>query len=297
MLPRAHFNGYNQSRLSKNAINNVTTIDWTAMDSPTFHQRRKFGAIPVKSSKMLCPLTVADNQVYHFGDNQEYQFKLSCRIEFSGSRRVQGPVKNADECGERTSLVCVLRVQIMEIKVSVKMNVGMAITEAKTRRATSEVNGAPYTGFANWQCVAEDIDGQNLKDWSEPDLDEAVIPAHIVLSPAIPLDTELGVDVYDLVDDDLIPKDQAEWRAGSGIWPIETFFQMLKANFQKLNFVPIGTREVQDVWVARDGHAKETQVVIQNIYRKHGWPIMARFNENACCAEIKTLLEERAFRD
>ncbi|KAL5383874.1 hypothetical protein DPSP01_005673 [Paraphaeosphaeria sporulosa] len=50
---------------------------------------------------MLCPLTVADNQVYHFGDNQEYQFKLSCRIEFSGSRRVQGPVKNADECGER----------------------------------------------------------------------------------------------------------------------------------------------------------------------------------------------------
>ncbi|KAL5418502.1 hypothetical protein PMIN03_000982 [Paraphaeosphaeria minitans] len=86
---------------------------------------QKFGAIPVKSSStyyptsqvpqqlimhgnvvafsagMLCPLPGADNQVYDFGDSQEYQFKLSCRNQFRGSRRALGPVKNADECGER----------------------------------------------------------------------------------------------------------------------------------------------------------------------------------------------------
>jgi hypothetical protein len=182
------------------------------------------------------------------------------------------------------------------------------------------INGAPYTVFADWQFTDENIDGQDLKEWSEPDPDEAGIPAHIVgltvpseTSPAILLDTELGViywyqcpgdvkggefqeiedDPYDWVDDELISEDQVEWRAGSGIWPIATFFEMLKANFKKLNFVPIGPREVQDVWVARDDYAKETQVAVQNIYRKHGWP-NARFNKQACSAEVKTLLNERA---
>jgi hypothetical protein len=51
---------------------------------------------------------------------------------------------------------------------------------------------------------------------------------------------------------------------------------MLKYHFRKLNFVPIGPREVQDVWDHRDAHEKETQVAVQNVYRKHGWPDMAR---------------------
>lgn len=184
-----------------------------------------------------------------------------------------------------------------------------------------KVHGAPYTAFADWQDMDGDIDGQDLKDWSEPDPDEATIPAHIVgltvpseRSFAMLLDTELGViywyecpgefkrcdfpevegDPYDWVDDDLIPEDQVEWRAGSGIWPIETFFKMLKDHFLKLNFVPIGPREVKDVWVSQIDHAKETQIAVQNIYRKHGWPDMARFNKQACSAEVKTLLEERA---
>lgn len=74
-------------------------------------------------------------------------------------------------------------------------------------------------------------------------------------SPAISLDTELGVvywyeclgavkdegfqqiegDPYDWVVDGLIPEDQVEWRAGSGIWPIEAFFKMLMDHFRKLN--------------------------------------------------------------
>jgi hypothetical protein len=184
-----------------------------------------------------------------------------------------------------------------------------------------QIHGAPYTVFGDWQCAPEDIDGQDLKEWSEPDPDEVDIPAHIVgltapseRSPAILLDTELGViywyecpgdvkglefseiegDPYDWVDDGLIPEDQVEWRAGSGIWPIETFFTMLKAHFQMLNFVPMGPREVQDVWVAQGDYAKETQVAVKKIYRKHGWPDMARFNKQACSAEVKTLLEERA---
>lgn len=115
-------------------------------------------------------------------------------------------------------------------------------------RAGAETNGVPYTVFADWQCTAEEIDGQDLKEWSEPDPDEAEISAHVVvptvlseISSAILLDTELGViywyecrgdvkggefqeiegGLYDWVDDDLMPEDQVEWRAGSGMWPIE----------------------------------------------------------------------------
>ncbi|KAI8932414.1 hypothetical protein NX059_010600 [Plenodomus lindquistii] len=183
-----------------------------------------------------------------------------------------------------------------------------------------QINGAPYTVFADWQDTEEDIDGQDLKDWSEPDPDEAAIPAHVVgltvpseTSPAMLLDTELGViywyecpgdvkggefleiegDPYDWGDDDLIPEDQVEWGASSGIWPVDTFFEMLKAHFRKLNFVPIASREVQDVWVSQDGYAKQTLVAVQNIHRKHGWPNMAHFSKQSCSVEIETLLGER----
>lgn len=50
---------------------------------------------------MICPLPGADNQVYDFGENKEYHFKLSCRNQFKGARRPLGPVKNSDVCAER----------------------------------------------------------------------------------------------------------------------------------------------------------------------------------------------------
>jgi hypothetical protein len=43
-----------------------------------------------------------------------------------------------------------------------------------------QIQGAPSTVFADWQSMGEDIDGQELKKWSELDPDEVEIPAHIV---------------------------------------------------------------------------------------------------------------------
>jgi hypothetical protein len=169
----------------------------------------------------------------------------------------------------------------------------------------------------------EDIDGQDLKEWTEPDPDEATIPAHIVgltnpndrkLSSAFLLDTELGViywfechgevkslefsevegDSYDWVDDGLIPEDQVEWRANSGVWAIEMFFEMLKDHFRKLNFVPTSPYEVKDMWAGQEGFGRETLRKVQTVYRKHGWPDVARFNKHECAAEVKQLVDERA---
>jgi hypothetical protein len=92
----------------------------------------------------------------------------------------------------------------------------------------------------------------------------------------------------------LIPEDQIEWRGNSKIWAIESFFEMLKDHFRKLNFVPTSSHEVGDVWAAQDGYGKETLRKVQTIYRKHGWPDVERFNKQECAAEVKTLVDERA---
>jgi hypothetical protein len=184
------------------------------------------------------------------------------------------------------------------------------------------LHGAAFTVFGDWHTASEDIDGQLLKEWSEPDPDEAAIPAHIVgltvpndrqLAPAFLLDTELGViywfechgdirssevseiqgDAYEW-EDGLIPEDQIEWRGNSKIWAIESFFEMLKDHFRKLNFVPTSPHEVGDVWAAQDGYGKETLRKVQTIYRRHGWPDVERFNKQECAAEVKTLVDERA---
>jgi hypothetical protein len=184
-----------------------------------------------------------------------------------------------------------------------------------------DVHAAPYTVIAEWYIMDEDADGEGLKEWTEPDPDEATIPAHIVgftvpnnrsLAPAMLLDTEFGViywyecigdigssvfeqagDAYGWWDDGLITEDQAGWRGNSSIWAIETFFEMLKEHFRKLDFVPMKPYEVTDVWVEQSDYMKETRALVQNIYRKHGWPELARFDKQECAAEVKTLLDKR----
>lgn len=53
---------------------------------------------------MLCPLPGSDNQVYDFGANQDYQFKMSCTNQLNvpaSAKKSLGIVKNVDICGER----------------------------------------------------------------------------------------------------------------------------------------------------------------------------------------------------
>ena len=71
---------------------------------------QKIGAVPAKKTDtafgpgMVCPLPGSDNQVWDFGDNKEFQFKISCINQFqvpAQSKKDGGLVKNVDECGEK----------------------------------------------------------------------------------------------------------------------------------------------------------------------------------------------------
>jgi hypothetical protein len=103
--------------------------------------------------------------------------------------------------------------------------------------------GAANCDFMDWHTTPADMDGEDIREATEPHPDDATIPSHIVgltiqseYDVTFLFDTELGViywhecqteaksavpevedDPYDWVDDDLIPEDQVEWRAGSGL--------------------------------------------------------------------------------
>jgi hypothetical protein len=184
---------------------------------------------------------------------------------------------------------------------------------------SAETNIAPDCEFVDWHTNRADMDGEDLKEATEPDPDEAKILSHIVgLTPqstrglTFLLDTELGVmywrecmreakveipevedDPYDWVDDGLIPEDQVAWRTGSGIWEIGDFFEMLKANLKTLNFVPFRPDMVQATWYGRTAEDQETLEGVRKIYKDHGWPDLARYRKDGYLATIDAFLKTR----
>jgi hypothetical protein len=183
------------------------------------------------------------------------------------------------------------------------------------------INIAPECDFIPWHIDRENEDGEDFHEVSEPFEYEGKIPSHIVgltsqwqKGLTFLLDTELGViywyecdseakveipevhpDPYGWMDDGLISEDQADWRAGSGVWEISDFFEMLKANFRTLNFVPLRYDHVRAAWHGRSDECQETLKGVQKIYRDHGWPDLKRYRKNDCLAAIKAYLETRGW--
>jgi hypothetical protein len=178
----------------------------------------------------------------------------------------------------------------------------------------------PEGQFADWTAIPADWQGEDIKEMTEIPSDEGEIPPHIVgltsygeYCPKFLLDTELGVvywpecageintsgpdqvrpDPYDWAEDEIIPESQAEWRASGGIWAIEDFFEMLKFHFRELNFVPIGSRVVEHIWITRSTKTQALFTAITEVYRKNGRPDLTRFRKQDCLADMKSMLEAR----
>ena len=99
-------------------------------------------------------------------------------------------------------------------------------------------------------------------------------------------------DGYGWADDGLIPEDQADWRCESGVWDIKDFFEMLKRNFEQLNFVPVGSRIVKAVWDSGPEPERMQEMIsaVQKIYRDHGWPDKTRYRKQDCLAKIEAMM-------
>ena len=142
------------------------------------------------------------------------------------------------------------------------------------------------------------------------------VPAHIVgltmggrYNPKFLLDTKLG-SIYwmecseyvwgedrdaTLQDDpeEYAPENEQEWRRDGTAWPVETFFEVLKEQYRKLKFLPVGEHQV----IGTVGHEQDEGTApvvarLKELYREHGWPDLTRFGKEACAAAVKRYLRE-----
>ncbi|KAF2742938.1 hypothetical protein M011DRAFT_471834 [Sporormia fimetaria CBS 119925] len=185
-----------------------------------------------------------------------------------------------------------------------------------------DVFTAPGGPFSNYAAFPPTCNGEDIKrdtEYIAPDFDNTVIPPRIVGlvswakdSPVILLDTELGVIYWfecpsgvrsqegilsgldTWAEEELIPEDQVEWRESCRIWAIEDFFEEVKTQFRKLNFVPVGDDNVDHFWIGR-GDPEYTAMMhdIQKVYRDCGWPDSKSFSKRECHTAVLGMLQEK----
>ncbi|KAM5456680.1 hypothetical protein MaudCBS49596_000921 [Microsporum audouinii] len=176
----------------------------------------------------------------------------------------------------------------------------------------------PFLYFADWPGVCAwiksgQLTAEDARDASQAYMDAERVPPHVIgltcggaETAAVLLDTKLGVIFWpecpggvvwdpcreEVLDDayDYAPKNEADWRAGGGRWAIADFFEVLKYEFCKLSFVPFYSRLVREVYSV---DLKEFIPMLQEIYRKHGWPNMEIYNKQKCLSEVRAELEDK----
>lgn len=184
-----------------------------------------------------------------------------------------------------------------------------------------KLQSAPLCQFADWQKDSYYVsigssDCEVLKLCSEGSLLPEDVPPHVVGltsgnhdNPVLLLDTELGVVYWpecpgkircyptrELVTDDpydYADENEAEWRADSAAWAIPDFFEVLKDQFRKLHFVPLSPRLVMDGHTPVTGRDEGMIPMVQDIYRKHGWPDLERYHKRECLEAVRAALNER----
>ncbi|KAH8170335.1 hypothetical protein LIA77_09116 [Sarocladium implicatum] len=99
-------------------------------------------------------------------------------------------------------------------------------------------------------------------------------------------------------------EEEREWRSRGGTWEIADFFEILKAQFRSLDFVPVSDCKVVDTrtnWVGFN----DLRTEVRGIWRDFGWPEAAvaaaegegsnseaNFDKTACLAKIEHVVRQ-----
>ena len=104
----------------------------------------------------------------------------------------------------------------------------------------------------------------------------------------------------DFYDDDLVPEEEQEWRADASTWAIADFFQLLKLQFSALNWIPLSSKRIIDVWTLERTGLSQMVNDLRGVWREHGWPPLPTdpetgrfFDKQGCLAQVRRLLQER----
>ncbi|KAK5657991.1 hypothetical protein OQA88_2545 [Cercophora sp. LCS_1] len=98
-------------------------------------------------------------------------------------------------------------------------------------------------------------------------------------------------------DGDEEPQDEQreqelEWRRDATAWSVPEFFEILKGQFIKLQWIPISHRAVVSADWSFAPNGEGLAAMLQNIYREHGWPDLANYRKEECLAAVRKAMEE-----
>ncbi|KAI5357710.1 hypothetical protein Slin15195_G035870 [Septoria linicola] len=88
------------------------------------------------------------------------------------------------------------------------------------------------------------------------------------------------------------PEDEVDWR-DQPVWPIATFFELLKDEFKGLNFVSINSQRV--LIAPRSNAGGYTDVLIPTVravFREHGWP-HPEYDKDTCLSAVRRAIEDQ----
>ncbi|KAH6723606.1 hypothetical protein BKA61DRAFT_686231 [Leptodontidium sp. MPI-SDFR-AT-0119] len=89
--------------------------------------------------------------------------------------------------------------------------------------------------------------------------------------------------------EDYAPENEHEWRTDPPAWAIGDFFELLKSQYRKLNWIPVNPREVITITAHYEEDLAGMVPMLQEIYRQHGWPL----EQGGCLEAVKIALNER----
>lgn len=93
--------------------------------------------------------------------------------------------------------------------------------------------------------------------------------------------------------DAAVRKQELEWRQGAPAWAITDFFEILKNQFRKLQWIPTSNNEVWDMSWSRPPEGNGMIPLLRDIYHRHGWPDLASYRKSECLEAVQTAMEER----
>lgn len=105
----------------------------------------------------------------------------------------------------------------------------------------------------------------------------------------------------DYFADDWEVEEERDWRSRGGTWEIADCFEILKAQFRKLDFVPISDCKVVDTRTNWHGY-NDLRTEVRGIWREFGWPGAAAaggsdggatFDKYACLEKIENVVREK----
>jgi hypothetical protein len=86
--------------------------------------------------------------------------------------------------------------------------------------------------------------------------------------------------------------EEGEWRANGATWAIGDFFEEVREQFRRLNFVLLSKGRVVHVWEECSAEYEGVLEGVRGIYWAHGWPDLERYEKETCWRAVGEFIGE-----